>query len=73
MKLRKTVSNILILLEVILLAIVLIFSGIRYATGSKQTTGQYKSSDNEKQDNSISLEERNQTEQMQECVFILFM
>ena len=63
MKLRKTAPNILILLEVILLAIVLIFSGIRYVTEPEQTTGQYKEDDNGEQDNQISLEELNQTEQ----------
>ena len=63
MKLRKTASNLLILLEVILLAIVLIFGGVRYVTGPEKTTGQYKPNDNGDRDNQISLEEQNQTEQ----------
>ena len=46
MKLRKTASNLLILLEVILLAVVLIFGGVRYVTGSEKTTGQYKTNEN---------------------------
>ena len=63
MKLRKTASNLLILLEVILLAIVLIFGGVRYVTGPEKTIGQYKPNDKGDRDNQISLEERNQTEQ----------
>lgn len=65
MKLRKTASNLLILLEVILLAVVLIFGGVRYVTGPEKTSGQYKPNDNGDRGNQISLEEQNQTEQIE--------